>query len=250
MQYREFQPRPESQSFVHCLWTLQSDGGAVQRIVPDGRPELIVNLGVPFESFRDGEWNRQPRAFLAGQLTGPMLVRPSGPAHILAARFHPHGAARAFPGRMEDLSDGILPVDIQAATVEELEAVLLERVLPGDRLVDEAIRRLLDGAPDLAGLAPSLSLSPRQFERRFKRAVGMAPKLFCRIQRFQRVFREIESGGNWVQAALACGYYDQAHLVRDMRQFSGETPSALLKDGELARHFLSHFSKTARRGRA
>ena len=69
----------------------------------------------------------------------------------------------------------------------------------------------------------------------------------CRIQRFQRVFRELESGGNWVQAALACGYYDQAHLVRDMRQFAGETPSALLKGDELARHFLSHFSKTAGR---
>jgi methylphosphotriester-DNA--protein-cysteine methyltransferase len=84
-------------------------------------------------------------------------------------------------------------------------------------------------------------------ERRFKRQVGIGPKLFCRIQRFQRVFREIESGGNWVQAALACGYYDQAHLVRDMRQFSGETPTALLDGDELARHFLSDFSKTPNR---
>jgi AraC-like DNA-binding protein len=240
MDYREFQPRRETSSFLHCLWTLETDGAAVQRIVPDGRQELIVNLGVPFESFHDGEWRPQPRAFLTGQLTGPLLVRPRGPARILAARFHPHGASQVFgslpPG-------AILPVDIETESIEALEDHLLARVRPGDPVVAEAARRLTE-TPDLGGLAAALDISPRQLERRFKREVGVGPKLFCRIQRFQKVFRELESGGNWVQAALACGYYDQAHLVRDMRQFSGETPSALLKGDELARHFLSHFSKT------
>jgi AraC-like DNA-binding protein len=247
MEYREFQPQPETRSFLHCLWTLETDGDAVQRIVPDGCPELIVNLGAPFEAFRDGAWQRQPRAFLHGQLSGPLLVRPSGPAHILAARFQPHGAARVFASSMDQIVDNILPQDLQAGTIEDLEAVLLARLHFHDIVIEEAIRRLLEGPPDLAGLPAALKISPRQFERRFKRQVGIAPKLFCRIQRFQRVFREIESGGNWVQAALACGYYDQSHLVRDMRQFSGETPSVLVKNDELARHFLSHFSKTARR---
>jgi AraC-like DNA-binding protein len=241
MVYREFQPRPASRSFLHCLWSLETDGDSVQRIVPDGRSELIVNLGIPFESFRDGEWRRQPRAFLTGQLTGPLLVRPGGPAHILAARFHPHGAARVFDCPPADI---ILPVTIQAETVEALEDLLVARLRPGDPMVSEAVRRLTSGPPELAGLAAALGLSERQFERRFKGQIGLKPKLFCRILRFQRVFYEIESGGNWVQAALACGYYDQPHLVRDMRQFSGETPSALLKGDELARHFLSDFSKT------
>jgi AraC-like DNA-binding protein len=247
MHYREYQPRPESLSFLHCLWTLETDGDAVQRIVPDGRPELIVNLGVPFEAFRDGVWQRQPRAFLHGQLSGPLLVRPNGPAHILAARFQPHGAARVFNFPMDRIVDDILPQDLHAGRIEELEAALLARLRFHDIIIEEAIRRLLEGPPDLAGLPAALKISPRQFERRFKTQVGIAPKLFCRIQRFQRVFREIESGGNWVQAALACGYYDQSHLVRDMRQFSGETPSVLVKNDDLARHFLSHFSKTARR---
>lgn len=247
MFYREFRPRPESRSFLHCLWTLETAGEAVQRIVPDGRPELIVNLGVPFESFRDGAWQRQPRAFVAGQLTGPLLVRPNGPASLLAARFQPCGASRVFAAPMEEIVDDILPVDLHADTIEALEDLLLSRLRPADAIVEDAVRRLTDGPPELSGLAAALSLSPRQLERRFKRQVGIGPKLFCRVQRFQRVFHEIESGGNWVQAALACGYYDQAHLVRDMRQFSGETPSALLKGDELARHFLSDFSKTLRR---
>jgi AraC-like DNA-binding protein len=77
----------------------------------------------------------------------------------------------------------------------------------------------------------------------------MAPKLFARIQRFQRVFPAIErEGAGWVDAAAACGYYDQAHLIRDFREFAGEPPAALLAGDELARHFLSHFSKTTGRG--
>jgi AraC-like DNA-binding protein len=242
MQYREFQPSPESRHFLHCLWTLETDGDAVQRIVPDGRQELIVNLGEAFESFRDGHWVRQPRAFLTGQLTGPLLVRPGGSARILAARFHPHGATQVFAAVKPN---DILLVDTRASSIEELERLLLAQSRRPDPVVDEAVRRLTE-TPDLAGLAAALGISARQLERRFTREVGIGPKLFCRIQRFQRVFQEIESGGNWVQAALACGYYDQAHLVRDMRQFSGDTPSALLKGEELARHFLSHFSKTKR----
>jgi AraC-like DNA-binding protein len=239
MLYRESPPRVESQSFLHCLWTLETDGGAVQRIVPDGRPELIVNLGAPFESFRDGRWRRQPRAFLTGQLTGPLLVRPAGAAHIVAARFQPQGAARVFAFALDRIVDDVHPVEIHASTVEELESALLAHVRPSDPIVDEAVRRLME-----CESTADIGISPRHLERRFKARAGIGPKLFSRIQRFQRVFREIETGGNWVEAALACGYYDQAHLVRDMRQFAGEAPSTLLKGDELARHFLSHFSKT------
>jgi AraC-like DNA-binding protein len=239
MLYREFQPRPESRAFLHCLWTLETSEIAVQRIVPDGRTELIVNLGAPFEAFRGGEWRLQARCFLAGQITGPLLVRPSGPARIVAARFQPQGAARVFSFPIDRITDDFATLDLHAETVEDLETALVARLRARDEVVDEAVRRLMDGTSDLAGLSAGLKISPRQLERRFKLQVGVAPKLFSRIQRFQRVFRAMESGGNWVEAALACGYYDQAHLVRDMREFSGETPSALLTGDELARHFLS-----------
>ena len=92
-----------------------------------------------------------------------------------------------------------------------------------------------------------VGLSCRQLERRFLRDVGITPKRFCRIQRFQQVFQTIEDGADWVRAAVECGYYDQAHLIRDCKDFSGEAPAALVAGDELARHFLSHFSKTSTR---
>jgi AraC-like DNA-binding protein len=88
-----------------------------------------------------------------------------------------------------------------------------------------------------------LGVSIRQMERRFNAGVGLPPKLFCRMQRFVQVFRAIGTQPNkWADTAVACGYYDQAHLIRDFKSFSGETPAALLaEDADLARHFLKRF---------
>src|SRR5437899_66826 len=99
MKYREIQPGAAVSSLIERYWILECEGGlsdGTQRVVPDGRPELILNLGDPFESLHDGEWRTQPRSFLAGQITGPLLIRPRGPAKILGVRFHPHGAGQAF----------------------------------------------------------------------------------------------------------------------------------------------------------
>jgi len=121
-----------------------------------------------------------------------------------------------------------------------------------DPLVNEAVKQIAvaRGARDLGRLATDLGLSLRQLERRFLSAVGLSPKLFCRMRRFQSVFQAIEQdSAKWADAAVRCGYYDQAHLIRDFHEFSGEAPSALLGGVDLARHFLryapmSHFSKT------
>jgi len=107
--------------------------------------------------------------------------------------------------------------------------------------------RLVERTVDVARVAAHLGVSSRQLERRFQRCVGLSPKFFARLRRFQRVFPELEHEG-WVGAAAACGYYDQAHLIRDFRAFAGEPPAALVAGDDLARHFLSHFSNTARPG--
>jgi AraC-like DNA-binding protein len=249
MRYREIRPSVAAASLVERYWTLELDGdsSAVQRVVPDGRPELILNLGDPFEAFQDGEWRLQPRAFLAGQITGPLLLRPSGPAKIIGVHFHPDGASRVFGQPMHELADQFLPVDFgEADDIRALDAALLHRATPGDPLAAEAVRRMKKGSADIADLASDLGISCRQFERRFQNAVGLSPKLFSRIQRFQQVFQVIgDEGPNWVGAAVECGYYDQAHLIRDFKDFSGETPAVLLAGDQLARHFLSHFSNTA-----
>jgi AraC-like DNA-binding protein len=248
MRYREFAAGGAASEFVECYWELEDAGpGAVQRVVPDGRPELILNFGQPFEAFHDGVWRSQPQSFLAGQITRPLLLRAPGPSHIVGVRLRPSGANRLLGIPAPELTDRIIPLDElglkELAGCADVEQALLQRVSGRpDALVEESIR-LLSGTPDVARVAARIGVSARQLERRFKVQVGMSPKLFGRIRRFQRVFPAIDAG--WVEAAAACGYYDQAHLIRDFRDFAGEPPAALLAGDELARHFLSHFSKTA-----
>src|SRR5689334_3552301 len=126
MQYREYRPSDPVRQFVERYWTLETGGGPsdIQKVVPDGRAELIINLGEPFEAFHDGRWRRQPVCFLAGQITGPLLLRPSGPANIIGVHFRPHGAARFFRHGMRELCGCFAPVaDLAPALARDLAGV-------------------------------------------------------------------------------------------------------------------------------
>jgi AraC-like DNA-binding protein len=81
--------------------------------------------------------------------------------------------------------------------------------------------------------------------------VGLAPKTLGRILRFQHVFKaQQDDAANWAEIAVACGYFDQSHLIRDFRQFTGECPSALnvshdsLTELFMRKNRVTHSSKT------
>jgi AraC-like DNA-binding protein len=95
--------------------------------------------------------------------------------------------------------------------------------------------RATQGQRPVSEVTERLGLSPKRFIDLFREAVGLTPKLFCRIQRFQRVLHLIEREEDpieWADIATACGYYDQAHLIHDFQTFSGFTPGAYLKQRE------------------
>ncbi|MGH7718113.1 MAG: helix-turn-helix domain-containing protein [Gemmatimonadaceae bacterium] len=72
-----------------------------------------------------------------------------------------------------------------------------------------------------------VGLSHRRFLDVFTAHVGVTPKVFCRIRRFQRVLQRVHEGGEveWARVALSCDYYDQAHFIREFQAFSGVNPS-------------------------
>jgi AraC-like DNA-binding protein len=275
MNYCQVRPSAAVSRYVEFYWMLEdkSPASCVQRIVPDGRPALILNFGSPFQSQTDGVWKSQPECFFVGQITGPLLLRPSGPAGMLGIQFRPHGAAQLLGLPMSELTDSATALaDLSRRLSRELERLrqlpsltralaVLDSILHAfaqqtctdDDPVSYAVRAIegTGGLTSVRELADRIGWSTRQLQRRFKDAVGISPKLFGRMQRFQRVFRAMEdSTSDWVDAAGRCGYYDQAHLIRDFREFSGKTPTAVLdQEIDLARHFvqarvMSHFSKT------
>lgn len=273
--YREIRPSLRLSRFVSSFWLLEHDGSYAvpQRVVPDGHAELILNWGEPYRHVVKDTWKSQPRVFFAGQIDGPLMLKPGGRTKMLGIGFHPHGASRLFRQPMQELAGTFTPAeDLPPALARRLDEVLDSRnpvgaaeaalwsaqdaARGGDVLVEEAVRLITQRqeGPDLTRLARYLGLSLRQLERRFQAAVGLPPKRFSRIHRFSQVFRALEQhSGDWVAAAIACGYYDQAHLIRDCKALSGQTPAILLADdADLARHFyqrfgLSHSSNTSRR---
>ena len=275
MRYCEITPKAPLSSFVECFWTLEGDGptpgDSPERILPDGCVELILNFGARFSQHTNGARVIQPRHFLVGQMTGPILISPTGRVELLGVRFHPGGTSAFMRVPMNEVTDHVaelgslsrelerelVSVSEDLATLAEkmkaVESVLLSRIrdtpwsmLLAARIVSSA------GLISVDQLALDAGISSRQLERRFMREVGVGPKLLSRILRFQQVFRAVErSDSAWASIAIECGYYDQAHLIRDFNQFAQQTPSVLFAEQTaLAESFTrktrtSHFSNTA-----
>jgi AraC-like DNA-binding protein len=257
MRYREIRPRGAAARFVDCYWLLEhGHAGAPQRVVPDGAPELILNFVEPLHSPKGGEWRPQPAAFLAGQISIPLWLRAAGPARVLGIRFKPQGAGQALGIPMAEVTDRIVPVSdlskrLDAAVgaarsniglfrqLSVLEAFFETLSDARDSPIPAAVS-LLDRGVGIDRVATSLGISVRQLQRRFLCEVGIPPSLYRRMRRFQRVFPAIEHDPDWARVAVQCGYFDQAHLIRDCREFAGDPPAALFARVDLARHFLAH----------
>ena len=83
------------------------------------------------------------------------------------------------------------------------------------------------GAVEMRALARELGYSRKHVITLFRDHVGLPPKLLARIVRFDGLLRQLRTGAatSWADLALDCGYYDQAHLVREVRRFTGLTPT-------------------------
>ena len=86
-------------------------------------------------------------------------------------------------------------------------------------------------------LAYDANMSIRSFERHFIEQVGISPKLFCNITRFNHALalRFKNPQMDWTSIAFTCGYYDQMHLIKDFKKFAGTTPSVFQEQTHLAK---------------
>ncbi|HMC32559.1 MAG TPA: helix-turn-helix domain-containing protein, partial [Candidatus Angelobacter sp.] len=93
-----------------------------------------------------------------------------------------------------------------------------------------ALFRNIHTAPAIAQVSDQIGISSRRFIQLFSHQVGLTPKLFCRVRRFQRILQLIHKGGDfdWVDLAADCGYFDQAHFIHDFNAFSGMNPTTYL----------------------
>jgi AraC-like DNA-binding protein len=277
MRYCEIKPSPPLRRFVECFWTLAGSGFAAappERILPDGCVELILNFGDRFLQHVAGKRQRQPRNFVVGQMTGPILISPSGNVELLGIRFQPGGTRPFLDSPANELTDQVVELRSLSRQFEDdllraceqatspVQKIAAVDAFLGSRLndgkFDSHLLALAASVIDRRGLvsvdqlASCAGVSSRQLERRFLHEVGLGPKMLARIVRFQQVFRAVnQSNPAWAEVAVECGYYDQAHLIRDFNQFAQQTPAVLFaSQSALTESFTrktrtSDFSNTA-----
>jgi AraC-like DNA-binding protein len=191
------------------------------------------------------------------------VLDTSTPFGVVAVHFRPGGSFPFFGVPSTELRNQGVPLDLlwgrDAASFSDrlceekaadkrfnvLEEALLRRAWGRfDR--HPAVRYALDVLDRSNGMRPvgdviqGIGLSLRRFGELFGSEVGLSPKAFCRIRRFNEVLRRVEgfTDVDWADVAVSCGYFDQAHFNHDFRAFAGLTPSAYLCDRMSCMHVI------------
>jgi len=250
-------------AFVEWLWyydDLFMDHDR-EHVLPDGTFELVINLEErPRKLFTSEEaqgYRTFRRAWLSGAHSSYLVIDVLNGASMMGAHFRPGGIAAllGFPSdqlaaqvvELDDVwgleawawRDRLMEAPEPKAKFKVLETWLLERLNAPERSdisarrVASALRQFNDQPefPDIRGTAEGLNISHKHLIQEFRKTTGLAPKLYCRIQRFQRVLAEINRRKQieWASIAVSCGYFDQAHFIRDFTAFSGLNPSAYIR---------------------
>ena len=136
---------------------------------------------------------------------------------------------------VSELRDRLGEAPSDDARLDLIESWLRKRMrsrTPPTRAVSHAVEIIQRGADvvRIGRLADEIGISHKHLLREFERCVGLTPKVLARVYSFQRVIYSVGQRPevNWAETAARCGYYDQAHLIREFRAFSGLTPSAYL----------------------
>lgn len=259
--YAEFAPPESLRPWVRKIWTYAAPRPSriPQRIAPDGCPELILDIGSPYEEQgADGVFRLQPSRIFAGQMTRPLAIRPVGPVELVAIRFEPDGArdwlgrplVEATDRRLE-VVDRMVGLSVPARDPEARARVIgdwLEGQRRDDWSIDPEVRAEIVAA-DAGRTGPDRGpAEQRALQRRFLDRVGVSPRMLRSILRFRRVFDPVAEGGpqttGWLEAGLQAGYFDQPQMARDFRRFLGCTATQWAHDQvELARRIASQSYK-------
>jgi len=250
--YHQLTPRADLAPWLAHLWVQEAKAAPAPptTVVPNGRVELIVRYGDPFVHLEGGQIVTVPAVCALGQRTRPIVAAATGATGLVIAGLHPWAGdallgpdVSAFTDRCVDLAEVVgragaasLEDEVASAARPEDRARAVEAFL-GRLLREHAIDTLAvacarrirrrAGRVSIDELATELGSSARHLRRRVTRAVGLGPKRLARLARAQEALAGLRRGSPWPEVAFECGYVDQAHLIREVKAFTGRTPCAL-----------------------
>lgn len=258
MNYRVYTPTSELQSFVKCFWTLEDERNAVpvkQRVVPDGCMEMIFHYGDLYRQyFEDGSSIIQPKSFVFGQITQYIEIAPTGISGIVAARFLPEGLmpfnlpisllenkavslTELFGEKGKELEDDVIASSDNMQRIKLIETFLLS-CLANPQTIDSITKTCVEaifeskGQMGITALADKMYINRRNMERKFTSVIGMSPKQLSKVVRLQATLKMLEQQkfSSLTSLAYENGYYDQAHFIKDFKEFTGISPKLFFSE--------------------
>lgn len=263
MQFTRIDPPDALKNYVECYWIVESADREphLQKIIPDGFPEIIFHFGDPYRINLSGKWELQHDSLLAGQITKYFYLENTGRSDILGIKMKPAALAHLLGMNMHMLKDKVLTLhECNHAALNMLsesirtssdhrkqinmineQLMALQHEVQPDPVIELAVDTIFSsrGMNTVSSLCQQCEVSERQLERLFRRYIGLTPKFYARIIRFSYIFQVTEEGKSWSDVGLESGFYDQPHFIRNFKAFTGEDPSGyFFNNPTLANFFM------------
>ncbi len=255
MQFKRIEPPPNLCNLVECYWTVMSESKTpvLQKIIPDGFPEIIFHFGDSYRIKLAGRWELQGDSLLAGQITKYFFLENSGISDILGIKLKPTALTQIFGIIMSPLKNKVVALSdlgnkklnsinhlvrecdnhlARINTINEQLTELSRSTLPS-LTIEKAIDSIFSshGMVSIASICELCDVSERQLERLFNKYIGLPPKFYSRIIRFSYIFQIAQDKKlSWSDLGMESGFYDQPHFIKNFKTFTGEDPSKYFFD--------------------
>jgi AraC-like DNA-binding protein len=244
-------------TYVDAIWFTSRDSlsHTRERGLPTGRVDIVIPLLqdsiVRFDHVDSSDARHFRGAVVSGAHDRFVVRGMGGASSVIGVHFKPGGAAVFFGGALRQFGNQTILLDdvwgaaardlrqrLQAALqvsqkIRILEGELLSRLLgarPVDKMVTWALHalELNPSAARITAVQRASDCSPQQFIHRFAGTVGITPKRYARVLRFNTLLPRLARVGprDWADVAAEAGYCDQSHLIHEFRQLAGITPAS------------------------
>ncbi|HZY61806.1 MAG TPA: helix-turn-helix domain-containing protein [Edaphobacter sp.] len=260
MIYLEHRAHPALAPFIKMLWYARDPDAAHrhERVLPTGNSQIVISLARDYLTDANNVADpllHSPASILLGIYSRHQQIDAIDLAELIGIVFKPGGTLPFFRENARLFANCETALeDIWGNDAEFLRDQLRESATPKQKfalLEDELLRRLhRSQKPHLNPVAKFVldqlcsnpctttitrvnhqtGFSSRHISQLFCQQIGVSPKLYCRILRFQQAVQQMHCGADirWAELALACGYYDQSHFSNDFHAFSGLSPTAYI----------------------